>query len=134
MVTTLIGLIVSFALVALAMRGEAAMLVVLAIWGVFGFAVPPIMQDGVVKVAGVVAPDTIPTASGLNVSAFNLGIFGGSFIGGRVVEGSGLTSTPYVAIAIAAVALGITLFIDKSRTSDVPPRNRWLNSSLTEFI
>ena len=116
MVITLTGLIASFVLVALAMRVEAAILVVLALWGIFGFAVPPIMQDGVVKVASAVAPDAIPTASGLNVSAFNLGIFGGSLIGGRAVEGYGLTSTPYVAIAIAVVALGITLLIGKSRT------------------
>jgi MFS transporter, DHA1 family, inner membrane transport protein len=116
MVIALTGLIASFTLVALAMRVEATMLAVLAIWGVFGFAVPPIMQDGVVKVARAVAPDAIPTASGLNVSAFNLGIFGGSFIGGRVVETSGLTATPYAAIAVALVALGITVLISKSRT------------------
>jgi DHA1 family inner membrane transport protein len=52
----------------------------------------------------------------LNVSAFNLGIFGGSFIGGRVLETSGLIATPYAAIAVAVVALGITVLISKSRT------------------
>jgi DHA1 family inner membrane transport protein len=63
------------------------MLVVPAIWGVFGFTIPPIMRDGVVKVARAVAPDAVATASGTNVSAFNLGILSGSFIGGRVVKG-----------------------------------------------
>jgi MFS transporter, DHA1 family, inner membrane transport protein len=116
MVTTLIGLIASFVLVALAMRVEAAILVVLAIWGIFGFAIPPIMQDGVVKVARAVAPDAVATASGMNVSAFNLGISSGSFIGGRVVEGPGLTATPYAAIAMAVVALSITILIGKSQT------------------
>ncbi|MER9757916.1 MFS transporter [Mesorhizobium sp. M0166] len=116
MVTTLIGLIASFVLVALAMRVEVAILVVLAIWGIFGFAIPPIMQDGVVKVARAVAPDAVATAYGMNVSAFNLGISGGSFIGGRVVEGPGLTATPYAAIAFAVVALGITILIGESQT------------------
>jgi DHA1 family inner membrane transport protein len=37
--------------------------------------------------ARAVAPDAVATASGINVSAFNLGISCGSFIGGRVVEG-----------------------------------------------
>ena len=73
------------------------------------------MQDGVVKVARAVAPDSVATASGKNVSAFNLGIFSGSFVGGRVVEGPGLTETPYAAIAMAVVALGITILIGKSR-------------------
>ncbi|MER9433136.1 hypothetical protein NKI67_32600 [Mesorhizobium sp. M0408] len=115
MVTTLIGLIASFVLVALAMRrsGNSGGL---AIWGILGFAIPPIMQDGVVKVARAVAPDAVATASGMNVSAFNLGISGGSFIGGRVVEGPGLTATPYAAIAFAVVALGITILIGKSQT------------------
>ena len=116
MVTTLVGLIASFALVALAMRVEAAILVVLAIWGIFAFAVPPIMQDGVVKVARAVAPDAVTTASGMNVSAFNLGISSGSFIGGRVVEGPGLTATPYAAIAMAVVAVCITVLVGKSQT------------------
>jgi DHA1 family inner membrane transport protein len=65
MVTTLIGLIAPFVLVALAMRIEAAILVLLAIGGIFGFAIPPIMQDGVVKVARAAAPDAIATASGM---------------------------------------------------------------------
>jgi DHA1 family inner membrane transport protein len=52
----------------------------------------------------------------MNVSAFNLGISSGSFIGGRVVEGPGLTATPYAAIAIAVVALGITTLVANSKT------------------
>jgi len=116
MFATLAGLIASFVLVALSMRFEAAMLVVLAIWGAFAFAVPPIMQDGVVKVARVLAPDAIATASAINVSAFNVGISSGSFIGSRVVESAGLAATPYAAIAMTLVALGITLLVGKSRT------------------
>jgi MFS transporter, DHA1 family, inner membrane transport protein len=115
MVTTLIGLIASFVLVALAMRIEAAMLVAIAFWGIFAFAIPPIMHNGVVKVAGKVAPEAVATASGMNVAAFNLGISGGSFVGGRVVEGWGLAATPYAAIAIAIVALGIATLVGKSQ-------------------
>lgn len=106
MTITLIGLIASFLLFALTLRVEWAALVVIAIWGTFAFAIPPIMQDGVVKVAQTVAPEAVAMASGMNVAAFNLGISGGSFIGGRVVEGMGLAATPYAAIAMAFVALG----------------------------
>ena len=115
MIMTLIGLIASFVLIALAMRIEAVMLVAIAFWGIFAFAIPPIMHNGVVSVARVVAPDAVPTASGMNVAAFNLGISGGSFLGGRVLEGPGLTATPYAAIAIAIVALCIAIFVGKSK-------------------
>ena len=47
---------------------------------------------------------------------FNLGVSGGSFIGGRVVEGPGSTATPYAAIAKAVFALGITTLVAKSET------------------
>jgi predicted MFS family arabinose efflux permease len=74
------------------------------------------MRDGVVNVANAATLNVIPKVSGSNVSAFNLGIFCCSFIGGSVVEGSSLTSTPCAVIAIATVALGITLLIGKSPT------------------
>ncbi len=46
MIMTLIGLIASFVLIALAMRIEAVMLVAIAFWGIFAFAIPPIMHNG----------------------------------------------------------------------------------------
>lgn len=48
---TLTGLITSLLRLALAVRVEWAVLAVIALWGTFAFAIPPIMQDGVVKVA-----------------------------------------------------------------------------------
>jgi peptide-methionine (R)-S-oxide reductase len=70
------------------------------------------MQDGVVKVARRIAPEAVAAAFGMNVAAFNLRISGGSLIGGRVVEGLGLTATPYAAIA---TALGIATLVGKSQ-------------------
>lgn len=85
------------------------MFVNLAIWGVFCFAIPPIMQSAVVVAAQTEAPGAIGTASVFNIAAFNLGISGGSFLGGKLVAGPGITTTPWVAAAIALAALGITL-------------------------
>ncbi|NLS04087.1 MFS transporter [Rhizobium sp. P32RR-XVIII] len=120
MVATLIGLIVSFALIAIVMRSEIGILAVIAIWGIFAFAIPPIMQDGVVKVARLVAPDAVATASGMNIAAFNLGISSGSFVGGQSLVGPGLTATPYAAIAMAVAALGIASLANRMQTQTAP--------------
>jgi predicted MFS family arabinose efflux permease len=105
MTVLLVGLIVSFGLIPVAIHNATAILAVIAVWGVFAFAIPPVMQAGVVTVAEEVAPGAIGTASGMNIAAFNLGISSGSFIGGRLLEGPGLMMTPYAAIVMAVLAL-----------------------------
>jgi multidrug resistance protein len=105
MTVLLVGLIVSFSLMPVAIHNATGILAVIAVWGVFAFAIPPVMQAGVVTVAEEVAPGAIGTASGMNIAAFNLGISSGSFIGGRLLEGPGLMTTPYAAIVMAVLAL-----------------------------
>lgn len=112
---TLAGLIASFVLIAIFMNSEFGILVIIMVWGIFAFAIPPNMQHGVVNVAQAVAPDAVSTASGMNVAAFNLGIFSGSFVGGRLLVGPGLTATPYAAIAMAVVALAIAALTNRDR-------------------
>jgi predicted MFS family arabinose efflux permease len=107
MIILLSGLIASFALIPLAVYNEIAILAVIAVWGVFAFAIPPVMQAGVVATAEEVASDALGTASGFNIAAFNLGISSGSLIGGQLLEGPGLLATPYAAIAMAIAALVI---------------------------
>jgi predicted MFS family arabinose efflux permease len=51
MMILLWGLIVSFVLIPLAVHNEIAIFTVIAIWGVFAFAIPPVMQAGVVATA-----------------------------------------------------------------------------------
>jgi len=114
------GLIVSFALIRLAIHREVATFVVIAIWGVFAFAIPPVMQAGVVATAKQVAPDALATASGFNIAAFNLGISIGSLIGGQLLKGPGLLLTPYAAIAMSTTALLIATFTLRARSSVDP--------------
>jgi multidrug resistance protein len=109
MTVLLVGLIVSFGLIPVAIHNATAILAVIAVWGVFAFAIPPVMQAGVVTVAEEVAPGAIGTASGMNIAAFNLGISSGSFIGGRLLEGPGLMTTPYAAIVMAVLALMVVV-------------------------
>jgi DHA1 family inner membrane transport protein len=110
MMILLCGLIVSFVLIPVTIHDEVAIFAVIAMWGIFAFALPPVMQSGVVAMAKQVAPDALVTASGFNIAAFNLGISGGSFIGGQLLEGPGLLAAPYAAIAMAIIALLIAAF------------------------
>jgi len=105
MMIVLCGLIVSFVLIRLAIHNEIVAFAVIAFWGIFAFAIPPVMQAGVVATAKDVAPDALGTASGFNIAAFNLGISSGSFIGGELLKGPGLLATPLASIAMAIVAL-----------------------------
>jgi MFS transporter, DHA1 family, inner membrane transport protein len=105
MMILLCGLILTFVFMRLAIHNEIATFAVIAVWGVFAFAIPPVMQAGVVATAEQVAPDALGTASGFNIAAFNLGISVGSFLGGQLLQGPGLLSTPYASIAMAIVAL-----------------------------
>jgi MFS transporter, DHA1 family, inner membrane transport protein len=116
MIVLLLGLIASLALIPLAIHNSTGIFVVIAIWGIFAFAIPPVMQSGVVGVAAEIAPDALGTASGFNIAAFNLGISSGSFIGGRLLGGPGLMTTPYAAIAMAVVALLIATLALPART------------------
>jgi predicted MFS family arabinose efflux permease len=123
MMILLSGLIVSFALIRLAIHNEIAIFAVIAVWGLFAFAIPSVMLAGVVATAEQVAPNALATASGFNIAAFNLGISGGSFIGGQLLAGPGLLATPYASIAMAIIGLLIATFA-------LPPRPAMANSNL----
>ncbi|NVN10484.1 MFS transporter [Nguyenibacter vanlangensis] len=111
----LIGLIVSLAALPLTASHVIGIFVNLFVWGVFAFAISPIMQAGVVKTAAIEAPDAVGTASGFNIAAFNLGISGASFIGGVLVDGPGVITTPWAAIALVALALLIVEWLLRQR-------------------
>jgi len=107
MLLTLAGLIAALAAIPFTASHSVAMFANLFVWGVFAFGLSPIVQAGVVVVAEEVAPDAVGTASGFNIAAFNLGISAASFIGGLLVAGPGVLTTPWAAVAGAAVALVI---------------------------
>jgi MFS transporter, DHA1 family, inner membrane transport protein len=119
MMILLSGLIISFVSLRLAIHDETATLVVIAIWGAFAFAIPPVMQAGVVATAKQEASDALGTASGFNIAAFNLGISSGSFIGGELLKGPGLLTIPYASIVMASVALLIAMLALRRRSANV---------------
>ena len=99
------GLAVSLVALGMALPNPIAAIAVAAFWGGFAFANVPPLQSYVVQIAREVAPGAVDVASGLNIGAFNLGIAGGAWAGGLVVQSIGLAAAPYIAAAVVVVGI-----------------------------
>lgn len=115
-IVVLVGLAVTLAFLPATAHSTVAVMINLAVWGFFGFAINPVVQTGVVTVAEDEVPESVGAASGFNIAAFNLGISGGSLIGGRVLASAGVLTTPWAAIVLAVAAIAVTGLVLKTRT------------------
>jgi predicted MFS family arabinose efflux permease len=77
-------------------------------WGAVAFGNVPGLQVYVVKQARHFAPEATDVASGFNIAAFNLGVAGGSSLGGLIVAHIGLGHTPWIAAAVTLGAFALT--------------------------
>lgn len=85
-----------------------AAVITLLVWGAFAFGNVPGLQVYVVQLAERYTPHSVDVASGLNIAAFNIGIAGGAWLGGHIVEDMGLMSTPWIGGLIVLSALMLT--------------------------
>ncbi|MBU2961617.1 MFS transporter [Citreicella sp. C3M06] len=99
------GLAISLVALGALLTSPIAAIAVAAFWGGFAFANVAPLQSYVVQIAREVSPGAVDVASGLNIGAFNLGIAGGAWAGGLVVEGIGLAAAPYIAAAVVGVGI-----------------------------
>ena len=83
-------------------------LITVLFWGAVAFGNVPGLQVYVVQQAERDAPHAVDVASGLNIAAFNLGIAGGAWVGGMIVENYGLMVTPWVGAIVVLLAFGMT--------------------------
>ena len=83
------------------------------LWGAVAFGNVPGLQVYVVQQAERVTPQAVDVASGLNIAAFNLGIAGGAFAGGAIVDHLGLMHTPWIGAIVVLGALGLTSFMGR---------------------
>lgn len=113
------GLAISLVALGATLTSPIAAITVAAFWGGFAFANVPPLQSYVVQIAREVSPGAVDVASGLNIGAFNLGIAGGAWAGGLVVESIGLAATPYIAAGV--VAIGILLVRLSGRLNAAAP-------------
>jgi predicted MFS family arabinose efflux permease len=81
------------------------MTVMLFVWGVFAFGLSPALQAGMLATAERYTPQAVDFASGLNISAFNLGISFGSMLGALMVSRQLMASSPWAGVAAALLAL-----------------------------
>ncbi|KVD89501.1 MFS sugar transporter [Burkholderia sp. ABCPW 14] len=92
-------------------------------WGAVAFGNVPGLQVYVVKQARHFAPRSAEVASGFNIAAFNLGVAGGSSLGGLVVAHVGLGHTPWIAGAVTLGALALTALSGRlDRRAGLPER------------
>ncbi|MGQ5524956.1 MFS transporter [Chitinimonas sp. PSY-7] len=77
-------------------------------WGAVAFGNVPGLQVYVVKQAERFSPQAVDVASGLNIAAFNLGIAGGAWGGGLIVEQLGLRHTGWIGALVVLLAYGLT--------------------------
>ncbi|MFC5473388.1 MFS transporter [Paraherbaspirillum soli] len=76
-------------------------------WGAVAFGNVPGLQVYVMQQAERYAPHAKDVASGLNIAAFNIGIAGGAWAGGLVVQHAGLMHTPWIGALVVIGALGM---------------------------
>ncbi|WP_295999858.1 MFS transporter [Rugamonas sp.] len=86
----------------------ALVLATVLVWGAFAFGNVAGLQVYVVQQAERFAPQAVDVASGLNIAAFNLGIAGGAWGGGLIVEQMGLVHTGWIGAIVVLAAFGLT--------------------------
>ncbi|CAG9250923.1 MFS transporter [Paraburkholderia unamae] len=92
-------------------------------WGAVAFGNVPGLQVYVVKQARHFAPESADVASGFNIAAFNLGVAGGSSLGGLIVAHIGLGHTPWIAAAVTLGAFALTALSGRlDRREGLPER------------
>ena len=91
--------------VALAISSQLMMVLMLFVWGVFAFGLSPALQAGMLATAERYTPQAVDFASGLNISAFNLGISLGSMLGALMVSRQLMAASPWAGVAASLLAL-----------------------------
>ncbi|MFJ7182588.1 MFS transporter [Lysinibacillus xylanilyticus] len=93
-------------------------LIMVLIVGLFMFMNSPGLQLYAVMLSEKYVPSAISMASALNISAFNIGIFLGSYIGGFIIRHQSLAHTPlygFLMVMLAAIVTLLWLIFDKKK-------------------
>ena len=107
LVAFLLAIVVILTIFAGTMHSAAPAMATIFMWGVLAFAIVPPLQMLIVDRASH-APNL---ASTLNQGAFNLGNATGAWLGGMAIgAGAPLTTLPWVGVAAALGAFGLTLW------------------------
>lgn len=108
---TLIFSLLAAVLMVLNFTAPSKLLVSLTVlaWGAVAFGNVPVLQLYVVRQAERLVPRSVSVASGVNIAAFNLGVAGGSSLGGQIVRTLHVIDTTWIASLVVLLALVLTL-------------------------
>ncbi|RQW19470.1 MFS transporter [Rhodobacteraceae bacterium CH30] len=112
----LVLLALTLAALPAALLSPTATVLLLFVWGAAAFGLSPALQAGMLATAQRYTPAAVDFASGLNISAFNLGISLGTAAGAWLVAGGQLALTPYAGAAIAPLAVLPLLYLNRRNT------------------
>lgn len=121
----LIFLLLALVLLLLTFTAPHPVLVVATVllWGAVAFGNVAGLQVYVVQQAEHFTPRAVDVASGLNIAAFNLGIAGGAWGGGLIVEHLGLVHTGWIGALVVLGAFGLTALSGRlDRLNPIPVR------------
>ncbi|MGK5039545.1 MFS transporter [Janthinobacterium sp. GB1R12] len=121
-----IFLLLSAVLLLLTFTAAHPVLVVITVllWGAVAFGNVAGLQVYVVQQAEHFTPRAVDVASGLNIAAFNLGIAGGAWGGGLIVEHLGLVHTGWIGALVVLGAFGLTALSGRmDRLNPIPVRS-----------
>lgn len=121
----LIFLLLALVLLLLTFTAPHPVLVVITVllWGAVAFGNVAGLQVYVVQQAEHFTPRAVDVASGLNIAAFNLGIAGGAWGGGLIVEHLGLVHTGWIGALVVLGAFGLTALSGRlDRLNPIPAR------------
>ncbi|AQR70429.1 MFS sugar transporter [Janthinobacterium sp. LM6] len=121
----LIFLLLALVLLLLTFTAPHPVLVVITVllWGAVAFGNVAGLQVYVVQQAEHFTPRAVDVASGLNIAAFNLGIAGGAWGGGLIVEHLGLAHTGWIGAIVVLGAFGLTALSGRmDRLNPIPVR------------
>jgi len=102
-------------------------LLTVLLWGAVAFGNVAGLQVYVVQQAEHFTPRAVDVASGLNIAAFNLGIAGGAWGGGHIVDSLGLVHTGWIGALVVLGAFGLTALsgrLDRLNPRAVPAAPR----------
>ena len=121
----LIFLLLALVLLLLTFTAPHPVLVIITVllWGAVAFGNVAGLQVYVVQQAEHFTPRAVDVASGLNIAAFNLGIAGGAWGGGLIVEHLGLIHTGWIGALVVLGAFGLTALSGRlDRKNPIPVR------------
>jgi DHA1 family inner membrane transport protein len=105
----MLGVALVLAVFAFSARNAVAAVVLLVLFGTLGFAMGPIVLNGVIEAAAVPGGSLVSAA---NQAAFNVANALGAALGALVIsQGYGLTAPMWVGAGLAVVGAGIALWV-----------------------